>query len=124
MAEEKPGRPRVLVRRHVLEIKAETQVWLEEMVGKLLVGKSITAAGESLGGLLGNPTAFPILAGAVATALGVSLGKEGIESVVRWFTAIQGVFDAPDEDARRSAGDDLIDAMKAVIDFFSPVPLP
>ncbi len=123
---EKPGRPRVLVRRHVLEIKEDTQEWIERLADRYLVGKSISALGESLQGLLSNPAAFPVLAGAILTALGIAVGKEGIESIVRWFEAIQGVYTAPNEEERREAADELIAAMRAALEFFLPpgVPIP
>lgn len=53
---EKPGRPRVLIRRHVLEIKEDTQEWLEEQIGRVLLVQPVTAT-------LGNPVAFPVLFG-------------------------------------------------------------
>ncbi len=124
LGEASPGRPRVLVRRHVLEIKEETQEWIEELADKYLVGKSIGALGESLQGLLGNPVAFPVLAGAVLTALGVAVGKEGVESIVKWFEAIQGIYAATSDDERRKEADNLIESMRAVIDFFTPPAFP
>ncbi len=56
MAKEKAGRPRVLIRRHVLEIKEDTQDWIEDTIDRFteqrtfgknsrIVGASITAVG-------------------------------------------------------------------------------
>ncbi len=58
MVEDKPGRPKVLVRRHVLDVKKETREWIDERlegflsthdVSKIRIGRilgaGITAAG-------------------------------------------------------------------------------
>ncbi len=53
---EKPGRPRVLIRRHVLEVKEDTRDWIEEQLERFtdrrtfgktgrVVGAGIAAAG-------------------------------------------------------------------------------
>ncbi len=124
MAEEKLGRPKTLVRRHVLEIKEDMRDWIEELADKYLVGKSIAAVGDSLQGLLSNPIAFPVLAGAVLTALGIAVGKPGVESIVKWFEALQGIYAATSDDERRKEADNLIESMRAVIDFFTPPGFP
>ncbi len=66
---EKAGRPRVLVRRHVLEIKEETRDWIEENILPLVVQVPIVkAVGQSLGGALSHPTGYLSVVGAIILA--------------------------------------------------------
>ncbi len=66
---EKAGRPRVLVRRHVLEIKEETRDWIEEKILPLVVQVPIVkAVGQTLGGALSHPTGYLSVVGAIVLA--------------------------------------------------------
>ncbi len=71
---EKAGPPRVLVRRHILEIrggkddKRSTREWLEEEVLSVV---KLGIAMEPVKATLGNPVAFPILAGGAALLIGI-----------------------------------------------------
>ncbi len=128
MVEGKPGRPKVLVRRHVLEIKEETQEWLEEMMNKYLAGVAIRAVGEAAEGFLSNPAGALILGGGIVAGLAAIVGADKIAVIIDMFKDLQGVFDAPTSGARQTAGNDLIESMRALIRAFSPLgpltPLP
>ena len=80
----KPGRPKTFVRRHILEVKEETRVWiseeLEELKGAFLAGKGIGAVGEATEGLLNNPLLLVGVVGAVvAGAVGADAGEKFLE---------------------------------------------
>ncbi len=72
MADDKPGRPRVLVRRHVLEIKEDTRDWLEEQLNGLkqafIAGKVSRSVGDALKGALSHPAGYLSILGAVILA--------------------------------------------------------
>ncbi len=76
MAEGKAGRPKVLLRRHVIEIKEDTREWLEERLGDFLkahyAGKATRSLGEAAKGLLGNPVFMKYLL--IALGIGASIG--------------------------------------------------
>ena len=81
---EKPGRPKTLVRRHILEVKADTREWLSEEFDELksafLAGKGIGALGEASEGLLSNPLLLVGVVGAVvAGAVGADAGEKFLE---------------------------------------------
>ncbi len=128
MVEGKPGRPRVLVRRHVLEIKEDTQEWLEGMMNKYLAGVAIRATGEAAEGFLSNPAGALILGGGIVAGLAAIVGADKIAVIIDFFKDLQGVVDAPTEGERVKAGDSLIESMRAFIRAFSPLgpltPLP
>ncbi len=66
---EKAGRPRVLVRRHVLEIKEDTRDWIEEKILPLVLQVPVVkAVGESLRGALSHPTGYLSVVGAIILA--------------------------------------------------------
>ncbi len=66
---EKAGRPRVLVRRHVLEIKEETREWIEEKILPLVLQVPIVkAVGQSLRGALSHSTGYLSIVGAIILA--------------------------------------------------------
>ncbi len=67
---EKPGRPKVLVRRHVLEIKEDTREWLDEKIEEVLGVTRLKTALEPLSATLGNPAAFPIITGVIGVGIG------------------------------------------------------
>ncbi len=66
MAEGKAGRPKVLLRRHVIEVKKETREWIEEMIGtvttRTIAGKAIEAGGRAARGFLSHPAGLAVLA--------------------------------------------------------------
>ncbi len=95
MAEEKLGRPKTLVRRHVLEIKKDTRDWIGEQLGELkqafVVGKATESVGEVLKGAVSHPVGFaliaaPIVASVIALLLQLAKSKKeeapGGESLV------------------------------------------
>ncbi len=61
MAEPK-GRPKILVRRHVLEIKRDTRDWLEEQITRVLTtqiaGKAARGIGEVIKGAVSHPIGY------------------------------------------------------------------
>ena len=59
----KPGRPKVLVRRHFLEIEEKTRQWLDEKIERGFELVQLKAALGPVSATLGNPVAFPIVAG-------------------------------------------------------------
>ncbi len=69
MAEPK-GRPKTLVRRHVLEIKEDTRDWLDEKIDRALDIAQQKVLIEPVSATLGNPVALPILTGAVGVIVG------------------------------------------------------
>lgn len=124
MAEPK-GRPKTLVRRHVLEIKKDTRDWLEEQIEEVklafIAGKGAGAIGDALGGFLGNPAAVPLLMGALMTAMGLAVGQDGIASVTEFFSSLQGLYSAkPGSEEQRNATSDFIESQRALIKFFAP----
>ena len=66
------GRPKVLVRRHVLEVKKETREWLSEELDELkqtfIIGKVSRSTGEIVKGIVGHPAG--LAAGLAAIAIG------------------------------------------------------
>jgi len=71
MVEPGPGRPKILVRRHFLEIEKETRAWLDEKIDAVLELARIKIAVDPVSATLGNPVAFPILAGGFALVAAV-----------------------------------------------------
>ncbi len=73
MAEDKPGRPRVFVRRHVLEIKEDTRDWLGDQFDGLrrafVVGKVTRSAGEVLKGAVSHPVGFALIAAPIVASI-------------------------------------------------------
>lgn len=63
MGGEKPGRPKTLVRRHILEIKGDTREWLDEKIDQVLEVARLKILAEPVAATLGNPVAFPLLIG-------------------------------------------------------------
>ncbi len=78
MAEPK-GRPKTLVRRHVLEIKEDTREWLEEQITRVLTisyaGKATRSAGEVIKGVLSHPVGYLSVA---VFAAGVGIWIRGL----------------------------------------------
>ncbi len=121
---EKAGRPRVLVRRHVLEIKEDTQEFIEDLMDKWLAGKAIGATGEALQGFLGNPSIGIWLVGALVAGLGFAVGKEGAEVIFDFFAKLEALH--AKEGEKSTEADAFIRAQRALLEFFLPpgVPLP
>ncbi len=67
------GRPKTLVRRHVLEIKEDTRDWLEEQLDGLksafIVGKVSRSAGEVLKGAVSHPVGFALVAAPIVASV-------------------------------------------------------
>ncbi len=59
---EPKGRPKTLVRRHVLEIKEDTQEWIEEQITRVLTiqiaGKAARTLGEVIKGAVSHPVGY------------------------------------------------------------------
>ncbi len=130
MAEPKEatGRPRVLLRRHVIEVKKETREWIEEMIGVIttrqIAGKGLRAVGEAAKGLLSHPAGLLVIAtGSITLAaltpwgrakLGIETDDEGIVTAINrnLFMAyaesimvpIMTVMGIDKEETRRSVG--------------------
>lgn len=84
MVEGGPGRPKVLLRRHVLEVKEDTRKWLSEELDELkrafITGTGISALGEVTEGLTSNPLLLVGLVGAaVAGAVGADAGQKALD---------------------------------------------
>ncbi len=133
MAEEKLGRPKTLVRRHVLEIKEDTRDWLGEQLGELkqafLVGKATRSAGEVLKGAVSHPVGFaliaaPIVASVIALLLQLAKSKKeeapGGESLVHDLEAAINMvlFEPAPSDASTAA---WINAWKGFSDWLGQV---
>ncbi len=67
MAEGKPGRPRVLIRRQVITLSPE----LDEQVDKALEIAHLKTLLKPVEATLGNPVAFPLIVGLLAITIGV-----------------------------------------------------
>ncbi len=82
----KPGRPKVLVRRHVIEVKKETREWIEKQIDGIrnafVLGKVTRSAGETLKGAVSHPVGFLAVTGATtAILLKLGLFKEEIAAI-------------------------------------------
>ncbi len=106
MPEGKPGRPKVLIRRHVIEVKKETREWIESLldvqVNKVLgvsTGRSVIKA---LGRAASHPVGFIAISASI-TALLIKLGlaKEEIAAVQEWATGVAASAGETGEKARR-----------------------
>ncbi len=68
MAEGKAGRPKVLLRRHVIEVKKETRVWVEGLLDtvttRMITGKGLETVGRAARGVLSHPAGILLLLGA------------------------------------------------------------
>ncbi len=89
MAEGKAGRPKVLLRRHVIEVKKETREWIEEFAHSLLNKNVAAGIGKQTISALGRAASHPlgfIAISASITALLIKLGlaKEEIAAVEEW----------------------------------------
>lgn len=73
MAKEPRGRPKTLVRRHVLEIKEDTRDWLDEKIEDILGVSRLKTALGPVSATLGNPVALPFIAGSIGVAVGYLL---------------------------------------------------
>lgn len=73
MVDGKPGPPRIFVRRHILDIKEDTQEFLNEQINKVIAvrtaGRTIEAAGEVLKGAVSHPIGIAIVAGSLTALL-------------------------------------------------------
>ncbi len=67
------GRPKTLVRRHVLEIKEDTRKWIGAQLGELkqtfIVGKATQSVGEVLKGAVSHPVGFALVAAPVVASV-------------------------------------------------------
>ncbi len=111
---DKPGRPKVLVRRHILEIKEDTQEWIESQISRVLAityaGKATRSAGEIIKGAVSHPVGYvgiTILIAAVAVAL---KGGDTARSVQNLETAFLKL--TPEEAAAFKKG------VQGIVDFF------
>ncbi len=106
MAEGKAGRPKVLLRRHVIEVKKETRDWIEELAHDLLnknvaagVGKQVISA---LGRAASHPVGFiAISASITALLIKMGLAKEEIVAVQEWGSGVAAALGETGETARR-----------------------
>ncbi len=68
MAEGKAGRPKVLLRRHVIEVKEDTREWIEGLIdaqrNASILNSGVKAAGRAARGLLSHPAGLILLVGA------------------------------------------------------------
>ncbi len=103
MDEGKPGRPRVLIRRHVLEIKKETREWLSDELDELkqtfIIGKTARSVGEVLKGAVSHPAGYLSVIGALILAAHTIPGLRDI--VVKL-----------EKDAAEAAGEAIEDFLK------------
>lgn len=80
------GRPKTLVRRHVLEIKKDTREWLSEELDELknafVLGKTARAIGETAKGVLSHPLGFAAVAGPITALLITLFVKPDLEARV------------------------------------------
>ncbi len=88
---QKAGRPRVLVRRHVLEIKEDTQEWIESQISRVLAvtyaGKATRSAGEILKGAVSHPVGYVGITLLIAAAAIALKGGDTVRSVQNLETA-------------------------------------
>lgn len=127
MAKEKPGRPKTLVRRHILEIKEDTRNWLEEQIGELreafVVGKTARAIGETAKGVLSHPVGFAAVAGPITALLIALLVKpttpsgEGRDVEREWIGMILGSLPI-DKETREQGVDNLLGAIRTMRTLF------
>ncbi len=118
MAEDKPGRPRVLIRRHVLEIKEETREWLAEELEKLQGREAAAKVAQSF--LSTNAGVIIATFGVASTLLAVPATRKIIidflafwrhEISVTIAEAIGPALKVPSLEDIRSAIQDAIDAL-------------
>ncbi len=106
MAEGKAGRPKVLLRRHVIEVKKETREWIEELAHSLLDKNVAAGVGKQTISALGRAASHPlgfIAISASITALLIKMGlaKEEIAAVQEWATGVAASAGETGETARR-----------------------
>lgn len=111
--------------RHIITLSPELDEQLDRALDAWLQGNTIRATGEAVKGFLSNPANGVYILGLVTLVTGAFVGKEGIGSVIDFFTQLQTVYDASPEDRNAAAGD-LAESMRALIRFFTipQVPLP
>lgn len=81
----------------------------------------IHAAGQAAKGILSNPGVAPLLVGALLSAVVAVKGKDIIDSLTRWYKGIQSLLDADTPEAKSQAASDLSNALRELIEFFSPL---
>ncbi len=124
----KLGRPKVLIRRYVIEVKKETRDWIEEMIGvvttRAVAGKGLRAVGEAAKGLLSHPAGLLVIAaGSITLAaltpwgrakLGIETDDEGLVTSINRnifmayatsiYTPITGAAGFSPEETRKAIG--------------------
>ncbi len=102
---EKAGRPRVLIRRHIIEIKEDTREWIEGQIDGLknafILGKATRSVGEALKGAVSHPVGFLAVTGATtAILLKLGLFKEEIAAIQELILGALSATREAGEDAR------------------------
>lgn len=85
MSDEGPGRPRTLVRRHIIDIKPDSRAWLAEQFDSFRTTFAVTeiargtvrSAGEVLKGAVSHPIGIAIIAGSLTAILTGVFGGSG-----------------------------------------------
>ncbi len=106
MAEGKAGRPKVLLRRHVIEVKEDTREWIEELAHALLNKNVAASMGKQTISALGRAASHPvgfIAISASITALLIKMGlaKNEIAAVQEWATGVSAAAGEAGDKARR-----------------------
>ncbi len=102
----KAGRPRVLIRRHIIEVKKETRSWIEEQLGSFtdtrtfgktgrVIGAGIAAVGVYVMVRLINQFGRNVVKGAEGVALDILTGVS--IPIVNIFTSLFGTSVTVDE---------------------------
>lgn len=78
MPSEPSGRPKTLVRRHILEVKEDTREWVDDLVDSV-VNKVVITKGvvQPVSAFLGNPSVGNWLVGVIALGVAAVAVKEG-----------------------------------------------
>ncbi len=102
MAEGKAGRPKVLLRRHVIEVKKETRKWIEGLSANLLNQQSAFPVGRTAGAAITAAGVFmltimtaAILKGAITAVVGFT--AQFALTTVGFFAGLLGRTGVPEE---------------------------
>ncbi len=107
MAEGKAGRPKVLLRRHVIEVKKETREWLDEKIEEVtrtyIIGKAARSSGEIIKGAVSHPVGFATIASLVGIlALKAGFLKDEIAAIQEMVLGALGATREAGEDTRKA----------------------
>lgn len=122
------GRPKTLVRRHVLEIKKDTREWLSEELDELknafVLGKTARAIGETAKGVLSHPVGFAAVAGPITALLiallvkpGPGTGIAGRDLEREWIGMVLGALPI-DAETREKGVNNLLGAIRTMRKLF------